>query len=244
MSAPSPSAAQQPSQTQPQQDQANSTPPAANSALPTNNPILPATSATDAGTGPRPRDARTIHLILSQLGVSAYQERVPLQLLDFAYRYTAGILSDAQHLAAEGYNQPSSGSTRKGANADEVGLAAVRMAAAARQVNQFSGGKESKEQLLERATSINTTRLPRVEQQGPRFGVRLPHERFLLTGRSWDLNAQWELEDTDDADDPIPAHTNGADDDAEMGEDEEGDQDALQDFLGGDEEEDATMEES
>jgi len=34
----------------------------------------------------KPRDARIIHLILSSLGVTSYQERVPLMLMDFAYR--------------------------------------------------------------------------------------------------------------------------------------------------------------
>ncbi|KAL9053820.1 MAG: hypothetical protein Q9162_004539 [Coniocarpon cinnabarinum] len=240
----SPSASQPQALPQPQQEQANGTPPSVNATLPGNNPALPATSVNDTGSGPRPRDARTIHLILSQLGVSAYQERVPLQLLDFAYRYTAGILGDAQHLAAEGYNQPSGGSSNtKGGNSDEVGLAAVRMAAAARQVNQFTGGKETKEQLLERAAEINKVRLPRVEQQGPRFGVRLPHERFLLTGKSWDLNAQWELEDADDGEEDTQIHTNAIapNGDAEMGEDNEDDKEALQDFVGGNDD-DATME--
>ena len=259
MAALSPPPTSQPqTQSQTQNEQANGSPAAAASAsaLPSNNPILPATSATDSGTGPRPRDARTIHLILSQMGVSAYQERVPLQLLDFAYRYTAAILSDAQHLAAEGYNQTSgSGSGGgKGSSNEDISLNAVRMAAAARQVNQFTGGKESKEQLLERATETNKTRLPPVAQQGPKFGIRLPHERFLLTGRSWDLNAQWELEDADDEDEDGPDSTlrqpalaNGEQDDEEMGEDDaaEGGDDGFEQVFGEDqeEEEDSKMEE-
>ena len=244
MSTPSPPPSQAQGQAQPQPDNPSGTPPAGNATLPGTSSVLPAVSTNDVGTGPRPRDARTIHLILSQLGVSAYQERVPLQLLDFAYRYTAGILSDAQHLAAEGYNQTSGANTgsKGGGGSDEVGLAVVRMAAAARQANQFTGGKESKEQLLERAVEVNKVRLPRVEQQGPRFGVRLPHERFLLTGKSWDLNAQWELEDADDdSHQEAPAQANGADEDEEMVEDDQNEQDSFEAAFGVPEEEDANM---
>lgn len=67
-------------------------------------PSQPPTSLSDPGYSKRPRDARLIHLILASLGVSAYQERVPLQLLDFAYRYTSSVLGDAAHIQAEGYD--------------------------------------------------------------------------------------------------------------------------------------------
>lgn len=53
----------------------------------TNNIINPEKpeSPADAG-GRKPRDARLIHLMLANQGVTAYQERVPLMLMDFAYR--------------------------------------------------------------------------------------------------------------------------------------------------------------
>lgn len=56
-----------------------------NSSFPTNSPV-------DNGQSKRPRDARLIHLVLANYGVNAYQERVPLQLMDFAYRYTSSTL--------------------------------------------------------------------------------------------------------------------------------------------------------
>lgn len=56
-----------------------------NTSFLTNSPV-------DNGQSKRPRDARLIHLILANYGVNAYQERVPLQLMDFAYRYTSSIL--------------------------------------------------------------------------------------------------------------------------------------------------------
>ena len=56
------------------------------------NPSVLINSPVDNGQSKRPRDARLIHLILANYGVSAYQERVPLQLIDFAYRYTSSTL--------------------------------------------------------------------------------------------------------------------------------------------------------
>lgn len=50
------------------------------------------TDAPPAGTR-KPRDARIIHLILASMGVSSYQERVPLMLMDFAYRTPPSPLS-------------------------------------------------------------------------------------------------------------------------------------------------------
>ncbi|EEY21125.1 conserved hypothetical protein [Verticillium alfalfae VaMs.102] len=60
-------------------------------------PASPTTSA------PRPRDARMIELLLTSQGVTAYESRVPLLLLDFAYRHTSSILNDALHLSADPY---------------------------------------------------------------------------------------------------------------------------------------------
>ena len=56
------------------------------------NPSFPTNSPVDNGQSKRPRDARLIHLVLANYGVNAYQERVPLQLMDFAYRYTSSTL--------------------------------------------------------------------------------------------------------------------------------------------------------
>lgn len=56
------------------------------------HPSFSTNSQLDNGHSKRPRDARLIHLVLANYGVSAYQERVPLQLMDFAYRYTSSTL--------------------------------------------------------------------------------------------------------------------------------------------------------
>lgn len=42
-------------------------------------------------------------MLLSSLGCTAYQERVPLQLLDFAYRHSSSILSDVLRLSSDTY---------------------------------------------------------------------------------------------------------------------------------------------
>lgn len=136
-------------------------------------------------------------MLLSSLGVTAYQERVPLQLLDFAYRHSSSILSDALHLSADAYVSQLSrardappGGFR---DADgQVSENAVKLAIQSRLQYQFSGGNAaglSKEFLLETAQKRNQISLPRVLQN--EWGVRLPSERFVLTGVPWGLREEW-----------------------------------------------------
>jgi transcription initiation factor TFIID subunit 9B len=171
-------------------------------AVPTVNPAVPLTSNQDNGLSKRPRDARLIHTILSSLGVAAYQERVPLQLLDFAYRHSSSILSDALHLSSDAYvsqqtrarDVPPGGGFR---DADgQVSSNAVHLAIHSRLQYQFSGGSGggmSKEFLMETAQARNKVALPRVLQN--EWGVRLPSERFVLSGVPWGLKEEWETED-------------------------------------------------
>lgn len=174
---------------------------------PPNRPLL--SSALPAH-DKRPRDARLIHLLLSSLGVTAYQERVPLQLLDFAYRHTSALLSDALHLSSDAYisqqnrakDPPAAGSAGAGMrDADgQVGMSAVNLAIMSRLQYQLGGGGGgmSKEFLLEMAAERNKIRLPAVGQT--EWGVRLPSEKFVLTGAPWGLKEVWEKGDDDDED--------------------------------------------
>jgi transcription initiation factor TFIID subunit 9B len=131
---------------------------------------------------PKPRDARLIHLILASMNVTAYQERVPLMLMDFAYRYTSGVLQDALLFSdaingtanTGGQNPPSS------INNDDL-----RMSIASRVNHQFNTSLP-KEFLLDIAQERNRVALPTV---GPEFGVRLPPEKYCLTGVNWDLKS-------------------------------------------------------
>ncbi|PGH35347.1 transcription initiation factor TFIID subunit 9B [[Emmonsia] crescens] len=202
---------------------------------PANPSLLPATSLQDTGKSRRPRDARLIHMLLASLGVTAYQERVPLQLLDFAYRYTSSTLQDAVYLATEGYPGESTGggtSTSKGGtdskaqggsggagsgqqpgnfDVGSVSLGALRMSIASRLHYQFQPGLP-KEFLMDVAAERNRMMLPGVMRgldggagtaaanaaaassasSVMMGGMRLPPERFCLTGVGWGLKEEWE----------------------------------------------------
>ncbi|KAH7319013.1 transcription initiation factor IID, 31kD subunit-domain-containing protein [Rhexocercosporidium sp. MPI-PUGE-AT-0058] len=193
------------------------------------NPSVPLTSLQDSGLTKRPRDARLIHLLLSSLGCTAYQERVPLQLLDFAYRHSSSILSDALHLSSDAYvsqqtrarDAPPGGGFREADG--QVSSNAVQLAIQSRLQYQFGGGNGggglSKEFLLETAHARNKVALPRVLQN--EWGVRLPSERFVLTGVPWGLKGQWVVNEEDDSESGGGAAA-GEGVDVEMGEGEEG----------------------
>ncbi|KAI1297062.1 transcription initiation factor IID, 31kD subunit-domain-containing protein [Xylaria venustula] len=162
---------------------------------------------------PRPRDARTIELLLTSQGVTSFDNRVPLLLLDFAYRHTSSILNDALHLSGDPYtshagSKPSGSSgavpmAPPGGDAT-VSTNAVNIAIASRQAYQFRGGSSgggagggggvggggaSKEWLQELARERNKVALPRILAY--EWGVRLPNERFVLSGQGWGLRDQW-----------------------------------------------------
>ncbi|OAX85426.1 hypothetical protein ACJ72_00197 [Emergomyces africanus] len=206
---------------------ANNTPstPAPVPTNPANPALLPATSLQDTGKSRRPRDARLIHMLLASLGVTAYQERVPLQLLDFAYRYTSSTLQDAVYLATEGYPGEAAGGGKGGSGAEgkaqgaqqqpgsqdlsSVSLGALRMSIASRLHYQFQPGLP-KEFLMDVAAERNRMMLPGVLRGidggaggaaaasaagGVMMGgMRLPPERFCLTGVGWGLREEWESE--------------------------------------------------
>jgi transcription initiation factor TFIID subunit 9B len=201
--------------------------PAQPTTLPT-APEMPLTSLADTGDSKRPRDARLIHLVLSSLGIHSYQERVPLQLLDFAYRYTSSVLSDSLRLSAEGYQGAERGAGgRRGAGGDDgaITVTALRQAIASRTGYNFqAGGALPKEFMLEQAAERNRVALPKVERS---YGVQLPPEKYCLTGTGWSLRDEW------DSEEEVPSRPNGIGvtgrEDARMGgmdcamdEDEEG----------------------
>ncbi|KAF2435366.1 TFIID-31kDa-domain-containing protein [Tothia fuscella] len=153
-------------------------------------PAEPALSFKDDGLSTkRPRDARLIHLLLAAQGVQSYQERVPLMIMDFAYRYTSGILSDAMALTADGYGMPPSG--RTAAQEGTVTLSNLRLSIGSRQHYQFQPSLP-KEVLLELAQEKNRVTLPKPDRE---FGIRLPPERYTFTGSGWGLKEEWESED-------------------------------------------------
>lgn len=219
----------------------------------TQPPHIPGTSLQDSGKSRRPRDVRLVHMLLASLGVTAYQDRVPLQLLDFAYRYTSNVLQDAVHLATEGYASAVEGTTGGKSSSGEVNsvsLPALRLSIASRLHYQFQTGLP-KEFLMDVASERNRIALPGVSrgfdaatapngtapgsanQSVMMAGMRLPPERFCLTGTGWNLKDEWDSEGEEEEDMPdAPQQQAGKEAGAGAEEDEEG----------GDEDEDGKME--
>ncbi|MCJ1272928.1 Transcription initiation factor TFIID subunit 9 [Puttea exsequens] len=164
------------------------------------DPNAPLTSTLDTGFSKRPRDARLLHMILANYGVSSYQERVPLQLMDFAYRYTASTLQDALHFTNEGYGVAGTGSGigKGGAHNDLSGvtLTALRLSIASRTHYQFNPALP-KQFYHEIAEEKNRVALPGVSRE---WGVRLPPEQYVMSGQGWDLKEEWDevMEDVEE----------------------------------------------
>ncbi|KAH0383316.1 TFIID-31kDa-domain-containing protein, partial [Aureobasidium melanogenum] len=156
------------------------------------------TSTQDDGLSRRPRDARLIHLILSAQGVHSYQERVPLQLLDFAYRYTSSVLADAFRLSSEGYasapGAPTNSKRSEATDGSNITVNALRQAIASRQDYQFQGALP-KEFMMEQAVERNRVALPKIQKS---WGVQLPPEKYCLTGTGWSLRDLWEEDEVVD----------------------------------------------
>ena len=124
----------------------------------------------------------------------------------------------------------------------------MQLAIQSRLQYQFGGGNGggglSKEFLLETAQARNKVALPRVLQN--EWGVRLPSERFVLTGVPWGLKGQWVAEDEDDNVAGATTAAAGEGVDVEMGEgedggDEEG-QGQMEDLFGADGDGDEDMD--
>jgi transcription initiation factor TFIID subunit 9B len=138
---------------------------------------------------------------------------VPLQLLDFAYRYTSSTLQDALHLSNADYGPTKATQT----DGSSISLAALRLSIASRLNYQFNPSLP-KEFLLELAAERNRVALPTV---GREWGVRLPPERYCLKGVGWGLKEEWESEGSAEGDEGMMqgvegGHEAGEDDDAKM----------------------------
>ncbi|KAK4152231.1 transcription initiation factor IID, 31kD subunit-domain-containing protein [Chaetomidium leptoderma] len=201
----------QPSQPTPATSQSQSQPPTHHQQQqqqPALQNHLHQTTTNPSTTAPRPRDARTVELLLTAQGVTSFEQRVPLLLLDFAYRHTSAVLSDALHLAADPYtshagSRPSAASGAAPVNVGDaaVGTNAVQLAIASRLNFSFrggggggfggggGGGGVSKDWMMELARERNKVALPRISPN--EWGTRLPGEKFVLSGTSWGLRDVW-----------------------------------------------------
>ncbi|KAJ9151839.1 transcription initiation factor tfiid subunit 9b [Pleurostoma richardsiae] len=213
-----------------------------------------------SATAPRPRDARTIELLLTAQGVTAYEARVPLLLMDFAYRHSSSVLCDAIHLSADPYttHAGSKPSATAGAGTASVpGTAgdatvsanAVQLAIQSRLAYQFRGGPgraggggASKNYLQDLAMQRNAVGLPKVAPS--EWGVRLPSERFVLSGVGWGLRDVWAGlagEESDEEEEDEGEEGGEAMEGVETGGAQEGQQEKPED-VGGDGTEGGTME--
>lgn len=119
-----------------------------------------------------PRDVRLLHLLLASQSIHSYEDQVPLQLMDFAHRYTKNVLKDAVI-----YNDYANNST-------DLTVEDIRLAIAARTHYQFKP-TAPKELMLQLAHERNKKPLPQVMSM---WGIRLPPEKYCLTAKEWDLN--------------------------------------------------------
>ncbi|MCJ1328602.1 Transcription initiation factor TFIID subunit 9 [Thelotrema lepadinum] len=185
------------------------------------DPALPAVSLTDGGLSRRPRDSRIIHMLLANMGVTAYQERVPMQLMDFAYRHTSSILQDALHFTSDAYN--TSGTVTSKPNIEAVSLSSVRLAVSSRTHYQFNPGLP-KEQLQELAAERNKVALPPI---APDWTLRLPSERYTFTGAGFGLKDAWDSEGEE-----VAADENEPNDQMMMEKEDDEEDEKMEDFFG------------
>ena len=201
-------------------------------------------AASDPNISKRPRDAHTLHLILHQYGVHAYQERVPLQLMDLAYRYTSGILQDSLHLTHENYpgaplaTGPIGASTRNSAEgAQTVGLSTLRLAIRSRTHYQYNAHLP-KEFYQDLGNEKNKIALPPVQVDA---GLQLPPEQYLMTSKHWEMGEEYEVMENESLDTTRPSRDEViAGIEAESGEEPEGG--SVEDLFGRAVPEDENME--
>lgn len=128
-----------------------------------------------------PRDVRLLNLIFATQNIHHYQDHVPLQLMDFAHRYTRSVLKDA--LVYNDHAKPLNTNTNLNSNANTtVTTDDIRLAIAAAANYQFKPAPP-KELMLELAHERNAKSLPAII---PKWGLNLPPEKYCLTARDWD----------------------------------------------------------
>lgn len=165
--------------------------------------------------------------------------------MDFAYRYTSAVLGDAVHIQNEGYDQQAEGTQQKGRGRNknnddgDISIAALRMSIQSRLGYQLSGtlpkeflkGLADEKNRIALSSAVNDT-----EKVGPLIGgLRLPHERHILTGMGWGLKDEWESEgeESQQEDGMQVDQVDGEEEGMGVDEDEEG-AGRMEDVFGGD----------
>ncbi|XP_030374015.1 transcription initiation factor TFIID subunit 9 [Scaptodrosophila lebanonensis] len=119
-----------------------------------------------------PKDAQVIMSILKEMNIQEYEPRVVNQLLEFTFRYVTCILDDAKVYANH--------ARKKTIDLEDVKLA-TEMA-----LDKSFTGPPSRHVLAKVAEQRNSMPLPPIK---PHCGLRLPPDRYCLTGVNYKLRA-------------------------------------------------------
>ncbi|EDV34181.1 uncharacterized protein Dana_GF21106 [Drosophila ananassae] len=119
-----------------------------------------------------PKDAQVIMSILKELNIHEYEPRVVNQMLEFTFRYVTCILDDAKVYANH--------ARKKTIDLDDVRLATEMT------LDKSFTGPPSRHVLAKVAEIRNATPLPPIK---PHCGLRLPPDRYCLTGVNYKLRA-------------------------------------------------------
>lgn len=141
-----------------------------------------------------------VHKLLENAGITSYHERVPLQIMDFAYRHTLATLNDARSLIAAGYDTSQAkhpqAMRRAATTAIPYDLTSVpypilQLSIRLRSDTQFNTAlpKAFQEELAE---EVNATPFPAVTDS---CGLGLPPDQHCLLGVGWRLKEGKEHEE-------------------------------------------------
>lgn len=146
-----------------------------------------------------PQDQTAVHKLLENAGITSYHERVPLQLMDFAYRHTLATLNDARSLITASYDTSQAKRTqairRTAMTTTPYDLSSVpypilQLSIRLRTDTQFNTAlpKAFQEELAE---EVNATPFPAVTDS---WGLGLPQDQHCLFGVGWRLKEEKERE--------------------------------------------------
>ncbi|EDX02647.1 transcription initiation factor TFIID subunit 9 [Drosophila yakuba] len=119
-----------------------------------------------------PKDAQVIMSILKELNIQEYEPRVVNQMLEFTFRYVTCILDDAKVYANH--------ARKKTIDMDDVRLATEMT------LDKSFTGPPARHVLAKVADVRNGMPLPPIK---PHCGLRLPPDRYCLTGVNYKLRA-------------------------------------------------------
>uniref|UniRef100_A0A1Y1MN91 Transcription initiation factor TFIID subunit 9 n=1 Tax=Photinus pyralis TaxID=7054 RepID=A0A1Y1MN91_PHOPY len=122
-----------------------------------------------------PKDGQVIMAIMKEMGITEYEPKTIIQLTEYVYRYTTGILEEARTFA-------------NNCKKKFIDVEDVRLALSLTNEGSFTM-PPPREVLLECARNKNNTPLPLIK---PHCGLRLPPDRHCLSACNYVLksNAQ------------------------------------------------------